>query len=222
MSTSGAAGWRDPEPPPAAPLGSRAPGLLRDALAYADEVLRTVPARGSGAPRLPTPCEGWDLDRLLAHLEDGLDAFTEAARGAVRVEPPYPVGRSDAAGRPARLRRKTHRLARAWARGCPAEVRLGEQTLATDLLVPAAALEVAVHAWDVAWALRTGAPPALDPRLGRALAPAAALLVPRGPARAGRFDEPPPWLEGPEEDLLAWLGRDAAGLRVGTLRRPAG
>ncbi len=33
----------------------------------------------------PTPCAGWTLGHLLAHMEDALDAFTEAAAGRVEV-----------------------------------------------------------------------------------------------------------------------------------------
>lgn len=186
--------------------------LLPDALAYADGVLRLVPDRAGRTTGVPTPCRGWDLAALLAHLEDALDAFIEAAEGAVQVDPPYPADHRGADGRPARLRRKAEWLGRAWTRARPGDVRLGERTLPADLLVPAAALEVAVHAWDVAWALGEDRTRPLPRDLARALAPAAALLVPPGPARAGRFDEPPADLTGPEVDLLGWLGRDAAPL----------
>ena len=38
---------------------------------------------------LPTPCAGWDLGRLLAHMEDSLEALGEAAElGRVRVADP--------------------------------------------------------------------------------------------------------------------------------------
>ncbi len=218
MTGSGAAGWPDPEHLPADRLDARTLDLLERALAWTGGVLRAVP---DDPEDIPTPCRGWDLERLLGHLEDALDAFTEAATGRVRVGAP---GAGDAApGRAARLERKACGLVAAWRRGGPVDVRLGEEALAAEVLVPAAALEVAVHGWDVAWAVAGSAggdasrcpAPRLDARLARDLAPAAGLLVPRGAARAGWFDPPPDDLPGPEDDLLAWLGRREAAQAAG-------
>lgn len=194
--------------------------LLERALAYAGGALRAVPPSGAG---VPTPCRGWDLDRLLAHLEDALDAFDEAAAGAVRLDPGSPPGLG---GRSCRLERKAAALLRAWRGGAPTDVLVGERQLAAEVLVPAAALEIAVHGWDVAQAVGG---PGLDPGLARDLAPAAALLVPAGAARAGRFDPPPPGMRGPGDAdrpadaparLLTWLGRRQAVGSVTTNRAP--
>ena len=62
----------------------RALELLERALGYTRGALATVGADRSG----PTPCAGWSLADLLCHMDDGLDAFLEAAGGAVRVEVP--------------------------------------------------------------------------------------------------------------------------------------
>lgn len=193
-------------------MTASAPALLERALVYTLGVLRHVPASPAG---IPTPCRGWDLAHLLAHLEDAVDAFTEAAAGAVRVAPPGPSGCSrPGEDHSARLERKAARLLGAWTGSPPARVRLGDRSLPADVLVPAAALEIAVHGWDVAWSVDAasdrGVSGGIEPALARDLTSPAALLVPRGSARAGRFDPPPVYLSGPERDLLAWLGRDAA------------
>ena len=57
--------------------------LLERSLAYTRVLLADV--RPHHLPR-PTPCAGWTLGRLLAHMEDSLDAFLEAAAGRVAVD----------------------------------------------------------------------------------------------------------------------------------------
>ena len=57
--------------------------LLERALGYTRARLGRV---DDGLLDRPTPCEGWTLGDLLAHMEDALDAFTEAASGRVRVD----------------------------------------------------------------------------------------------------------------------------------------
>ena len=56
--------------------------LLDRALGYTRVVLAGVP--GADLDRR-TPCRDWNLGQLLAHMDDALDAFTEAAGGAVDV-----------------------------------------------------------------------------------------------------------------------------------------
>jgi len=36
---------------------------------------------------LPTPCQEWPLDRLLAHMDDALDAYGEAVTGRISLTP---------------------------------------------------------------------------------------------------------------------------------------
>ena len=62
--------------------------LLDRSLAYTRVALADVRPELIGRP---TPCAGWDLGRLLAHMEDALDAFTEAAAGRVEVAPLPPL-----------------------------------------------------------------------------------------------------------------------------------
>ena len=104
----------------------------------------------------PTPCTGWDLHRLLAHMEDALDAFTEAAAGRVEVEPVPETGTRVEA-----LREKACALLGAWTAARPVasdRVEVGDLGLDAPLLVATAALEITVHGWDVGQATGRGTP----------------------------------------------------------------
>lgn len=148
----------------------------------------------------PTPCRGWTLRDLLAHMEDALDAFTEAARGSVALS------RSTSAPRVVVLQQKAGELLGLWSGQGPPEVRVGRADLATDLLVAAASLEITVHGWDVAGA--TGAATPIPEQLAAGLLPVAHRMV--TPADRGvRFAAPLPAPDGATTDarLLAFLGR---------------
>ena len=118
----------------------RALELLERALGYTRGALATVGADRSG----PTPCAGWSLADLLCHMDDGLDAFLEAAGGNVRVEVPRgPVSHLEA------LQGKACHLLGVWSAPAPEYVVVGDHPVPSPLLVSAAALEIAVHGWDV-------------------------------------------------------------------------
>jgi uncharacterized protein (TIGR03086 family) len=170
-----------------------------------------------------TPCAGWTLGDLLAHMEDALDAFTEAASGRVRVDPvPETTTRVDA------LREKACALLGAWTAARPAdgggEVAIGDLGLDAPLLVATAALEITVHGWDVGQA--TGSRRRIPDDLARGLLGIAQQVI--GPLDRGpRFACPRPARSGAayDEKLLAWTGR-AAGhmtepLLTNPLERPA-
>jgi uncharacterized protein (TIGR03086 family) len=153
----------------------------------------------------PTPCAAWDLGDLLAHMEDALDAFTEAAGGEVEVH-----GGARSAGRVAAIQRKACALLGAWGGPAPGDVVLttadGGLDLASPLLVATAALEVTVHGWDVGRATGEDAP--IPPDLARALIPVAERVVrpaDRGVRFAAARAVPP---DAPYDvRLLAHLGR---------------
>jgi uncharacterized protein (TIGR03086 family) len=153
----------------------------------------------------PTPCAGWTLADLLTHMEDSLDAFTEAAGGAVET-----YGPPGEAGRVSVIQEKACALLGAWSRPVPGDVviRAGDTglDLGSSLLVATAALEVTVHGWDVARTTGSAAP--LPDGLARALLPVAHRVV--GPTDRGvRFA--PAAAADPEAPygvrLLAFLGR---------------
>ncbi len=168
----------------------------------------------------PTPCAGWDLARLLVHMEDALDAFTEAAAGRVEVDPTPPTeSRVDA------LREKACALLGAWTAARPAaDVAVGDLELEAPLLVATAALEITVHGWDVAQATGRGTP--IPPDLARGLLAIAQHVI--GPTDRGRrFGVPriAPLQASADERLLAWTGRTPShGLAppIGQRTDPAG
>ena len=137
----------------------------------------------------PTPCAGWRLGALLAHMEDSLDAFTEAAGGAVELHAP-----NDTAGRVAVLRDKACALMGAWSRPTAGDVVIrddigGGLDLGSPLLVATAALEITVHGWDVGQATGRRAP--LPDQLAGALLPvapgwSARAIAASGSGRRGR------------------------------------
>lgn len=180
--------------------------LLERSLAYTRVALADV--RPDLLSR-PTPCAGWTLARLLAHMEDALDAFTEAAAGRVEVTSvPTAETRVEA------LREKACALLGAWTsardRG---PVAVGDLGLDAPLLVATAALEVTLHGWDVAQATGRGTPVPADLAAGL-LALAQHVIAPGD--RASRFAHPRPVGAGapPDVRLLAWAGRRAPAQRT--------
>ena len=153
----------------------------------------------------PTPCEGWSLGDLLAHMEDALDAFTEAAGGEVVVH-----AGARAEGRVAAIQQKACALLGAWGGPSPGDVVIatdgGGLDLMSSVLVSTAALEVTVHGWDVGRA--TGEDAAIPAELARDLLPVAERVVRPGD-RGVRFAAPRPTAAASTYDvrLLAHLGR---------------
>lgn len=115
--------------------------LLGRALDYTRARLTGV--RGGLLDR-PTPCAAWRLGDLLVHMEDSLDAFTEAAGGRVSVHLTHTTE-----GRVAAIEEKACALLGAWSRPAPGDVLVGGLDLASPLLVATAALEITAHGWDV-------------------------------------------------------------------------
>jgi uncharacterized protein (TIGR03086 family) len=176
--------------------------LLDRALAYTCAQLSSVDADMLGRP---TPCEAWSLADLLAHMEDALDAFTEAAGGAVSVD-----RRGGDAGPVPAIQAKASGLLTAWSRPAPGDVVVeahrGHLDLHTPLLVTTAALEVTVHGWDVGRA--TGRDARVPEGLAEELLAAATWLVLPGDrgvrfAAARLVPDAAPY----DRRLLAFLGR---------------
>jgi uncharacterized protein (TIGR03086 family) len=130
-------------------VGGGAGSLLAQALTYAVGNVAVV------TPDLlarPTPCLGWDLRMLLRHGCESLAALTEGvASGCVGLAA---ADESADAAEPAELfidRARSLLGCRAAGSDWPA-IAVGNLTLATDVLMAAGALEIAVHGWDVAQA----------------------------------------------------------------------
>ena len=181
-----------------APGLTQAVELLDRSLAYTRVALADV---GPADLAAPTPCAGWTLARLLTHMEDALDAFTEAAAGRVAVAAVPP-----AADRVAALRDKACALLGAWAAASPSTVAVGDLLVDAPLLVETAALEITVHGWDVAQA--TGRRTPVPTGLARRLRPVAERVVQdsdRGTRFAPARDAGPG--AGAGDSLMAFLGR---------------
>ena len=177
--------------------------LHHHALALASELVAAVRPADLGRP---TPCAGWDLAALLAHMTGQNRGFAEALRGGTDVAAYAPVpgvaawpdsvaDLLDAADHPRTDAVLLPEIST--ERRFPVAVVLGFHTLDT-----------AVHAWDVATALgRTWRP---DPELVAAVLEQAR-AVPAGSARTAPGAAFAPVLGGEAADpwvaALALVGR---------------
>ncbi|MGA9345198.1 MAG: TIGR03086 family metal-binding protein, partial [Nocardioidaceae bacterium] len=142
--------------------------LLERAVSYARVSFHAVVPASLGAP---TPCSRWDLGRLLVHMEDSLCTLQAAADvGQVAMIPAEP---DDPDHPVVSLKWRACALLGAWSAHDGAElVSVAGSPLAAQTLVAAGALEIAVHAWDVARACGSELP------IPGALAEALLSLVP--------------------------------------------
>lgn len=191
----------------AAPAGwpAEAARLLEPSITYALGVAMAV------TPDLlsrPTPCREWNLRMLLRHASESLTAIAEGTQtGRVGLAPAAEDG--DLAADPARaFRDRAGQLRAAWASpghhrrvieiaGCP---------LAASVMAAAAALEVAVHGWDISRACGQREP--IPAALATELLVTAPVLVPRT-GRHPLFTAPVsvPATASPSDRLAAFLGR---------------
>lgn len=186
--------------------------LLEQAVTYTRSALAAVTLDDLARP---TPCADWCLADLLAHLDDALDAFTEAAGGEVWLSPASPALLGRPVATAAGLRAKARDLVQAWHRPAlvvgAGGVEVGGVGVPATAVVLTAALEVAVHGNDVARSVRGLPDPdlrRLPGPLARGLVGAADVLAPADD-RAGRFGPPAPVPPGADDSvrLLAHLGR---------------
>jgi uncharacterized protein (TIGR03086 family) len=179
--------------------------LLEPSIGYAlGAVLAVTPELLS----CPTPCRGWDLRMLLRHASESLAAIGEGIEaGRVGLHPAAEDG--DLAADPAEaFRDRAGQLLDAWTSlghrrqaveiaGCP---------LAASVMAAAAALEVAVHGWDINQACGQRQP--IPRALATALLEIALVLVP-STGRYPLFAAPVtvPATAAPSDRLAAFLGR---------------
>jgi uncharacterized protein (TIGR03086 family) len=149
-----------------------------------------------------TPCPGWDLEMLLDHLSDSIGVLTEAIADAApgyREPEPDPV---------ARLRGQAAGLLDACAAAGPSgrRITVGDRTLTENMVTVTAAIEIAVHGWDISVACGICQP--VPPGLAAVLLPIAPLLITSG-TRPGLFADPVqlPGPACPGDQLVAFLGR---------------
>jgi uncharacterized protein (TIGR03086 family) len=187
--------------------------LLDRSLAYTRLALAKI---GPEHAALPTPCHGWPLHRLLEHMDDGLDAYTEAATGRVSLVPS--VGDAPVES----IRAKACALLSWWLDPPVEHVEIGDRRLAAETLLSAAALEITLHGWDVHETLgrRTPVPEDLAAPLFDV-----AIQVATGPWRPSCFAPPvtPPPGDTESQLLVGFLGRgrpDGTAKNGGFSRRP--
>lgn len=155
--------------------------LLERALAYTRAALVSVRPEHLA---LPTPCKPWRLGDLLAHMEDALDAFAEGADGAIGLHSAAPAPLAE---RVRALQAKACGLLGAWSSATTPTVLVAGRPVRVDVVTRLAAVEIAVHGWDVA--RTTGLDEPVPDALGADLLPTALALV-RG--AAGEFAPPVP------------------------------
>ena len=188
-----------------------ATGLLVSAISYTLGVSALV---GPDDMALPTPCADWDLAMLFAHLSASMaDLETAISAGTLDLERPP----DHAVGDPVEtLRdRAAQLLCAAYCYDAPGRfVAVSGLPVPAGLVACTAAVEIAVHGWDISAARDARRPvdpipPALATRMLR-LCP---LLV---AGREGLFADPVevPAQASPGDKLVAFLGRDP-GTRPG-------
>jgi uncharacterized protein (TIGR03086 family) len=157
----------------------------------------------------PTPCPGWDLRRLLSHVRTSLADVADVlgardfdpgpGRAAADTDPSDPIAALRAAIVEFLLASTSLPLA---GRRCEIQGR----TLPAKIVVYVGAIEMALHAWDIAQACRTDRPIPSD--VASALLWVAPPLAAAG--LAGHvFAEPlaSPTTATPSDQLLALFGR---------------
>ncbi len=171
--------------------------LLDRALAYTRGALAEVRADDLA---LATPCRDWPLALLLAHMDDSLDAYTQAATGRVALVTAGSLSPIET------IRDKACALLGWWLDHPPDEVGVGDLRMPSQTLVAAAALEITVHGWDVHATL--GRPVDVPADLAGPLLAVARVVV-GDDDRGACFAPPVPAAPGTDESqhLLAFLGR---------------
>jgi uncharacterized protein (TIGR03086 family) len=181
--------------------------VLDEARAMLRAAVTGVPADGW---QHPTPCEAWDVTRVLQHAALDQQAWGAALAGTPGPgqNPFAPSGQLDAEP----LVYADHALDASvapWtaigsAGAVPTPLPQGE--MAPGDAAAAAALDAAIHAWDIAMATGQGSP--LTPELASALLPVARSIV--EPLRAyGAYAQALETRPGALDDavLLSYLGR---------------
>jgi uncharacterized protein (TIGR03086 family) len=182
--------------------------LLAPSISYA------LGAAAAVTPELlprPTPCRDWDLRTLLRHASESLAAITEGTETG-HVDPDPAAEDGDLAADPARaFRDRAGRLLN--ARTGPGHQRqlidIAGCPLTASIMAGAAALEIAVHGWDISRACGQRQP--IPRALATSLLAIAPLLVPRA-GRHPLFAAPltVPATASPSDQLAAFLGRSPA------------
>jgi uncharacterized protein (TIGR03086 family) len=180
-----------------------------------DEARTLLRAAVAGVPadgwQRPTPCTEWNVAQVLQHaaLDQGAWAAVISGTQPSGENPFAPTGELRAEPL-AYAEAALHASAPAWtavsADGGPVPTPLPSGPMPPADAAGAAALDAAIHAWDIAMATGQGSP--LTPELARALLPVARNIV--EPLRAyGAYAQALEATDGALDDavLLSYLGR---------------
>lgn len=198
----------DPAGPPSPVIIGRPAEVevLSAALAYALGVVGRV--RPDDHDR-PSPCAEWTVGDVLRHLLDSFDCLS-AALNFGRVDLDEPAGDHGMECVVTGLTTSARSLERAARRRPATPIAVGELPLDRESVIMVAAVEAAVHGWDLG--AGTGRPtPIPDPLAGELLQQLPAITG----AGIGVFAPPlsRPEAATPGHRLLAELGRDWRFLR---------
>ncbi|MFD0362419.1 maleylpyruvate isomerase family mycothiol-dependent enzyme [Nocardia sp. GCM10030253] len=151
----------------------------------------------------PTPCRGWDLRMLLAHVDESIAALREGvAAGRICA---IPAIRHPDATAVARVQAAAAGLLGDLTHYASNPVLVSDTPLPAETLGAVGALELTVHAWDIA-AVHTPSVRIPDELAGELLTVAPRLVPITG--RHPLFAPPvPAQTTGPSDRLLAYLGR---------------
>ena len=173
---------------------------VEQALGVLHDVVRTI---GPDDLHRPTPCDGWDVQTLADHLIDTISRLAAAAG----IPPAVPNhGSIDQ-----RVQKLTQPILAEWCRrGLANDVVFSGRTLPAHLALGILSLELVVHGWDFALALRRPLDVS-DTHAAHILALARQTLTLQSRITAG-FDPPVPVPANasPLERLIAFTGRDPA------------
>ncbi|MEV5539966.1 TIGR03086 family metal-binding protein [Saccharopolyspora shandongensis] len=159
-----------------------------------------------------TPCAGWDLRTLVAHVNDSLAVVADTLASRV------PDGGEDSAAPVATLRNRARFLLEI-SLGHPDDVHVGGLPLDGRIAAATGALEIAVHGWDIARACGRDSP--IPDGLATALIRLAPMVVTEE-TRPFLFGPPVAWSRQapPGERLVAQLGRNPVARPDGGLIPP--
>ena len=186
---------------------------LEQALQYG---LSSLDAVTSGALCAPTPCAGWDLAALLRHLRESLSALREGAgTGRIELVEPADGGPTGRGTEPetaehlvADLRLAATGLALEWRRmpNTISHLEIDDLHLGVAVVEVVAAIEIAVHGWDIFESCRSPRP--IPVRLALDLLRQSSILV-DATVRPALFGAPIEIsaLASPSDRLVAFLGR---------------
>ena len=190
--------------------------LLERASDYAVGAVDTVTP---GLLSRPTPCSRWNMRMLLSHLCSSLAALHEGLdSGRVGL---FPTEDHDTTADPTSfVRPRVARLLDKWITASDDRmIAVADHRIPLSLMAGLAALEIAVHGWDVFQASGHDRP--IPPDVAAGLLTIAGLVVPDD--NRHRLFAPPlatSAAASPGEELLAFLGRPAMAARPTRTQTP--